>query len=107
MLLVLRICKFSPASYAISEFLSFQEWHGDPIVVWQPVVEPEIPGTERFLTAQPLDLIRKGKFHQVPAIFGVNKDEFGGVVACTFLRTTVESSLLPMPYKSLHSRVSE
>ncbi|XP_044018737.1 esterase FE4 [Aphidius gifuensis] len=58
----------------------FFEWHGDPILVWMPVVEPEVPGVERFLTGQPADLIRAGKFHQVPLIAGVTEDEFGGVV---------------------------
>lgn len=61
----------------ISEFF---EWHGDPIVVWYPVVEPRVPGVERFLPDQPVNLIRRGQFHQVPTIFGVTKDEFGGVV---------------------------
>lgn len=51
-------------------------------MVWKPVVEPEVPSVERFLPVQPVDLIRQGKFHQVPAIFVVNKDEFGGVVVC-------------------------
>lgn len=50
------------------------------------MVEPEIPGVERFLTAQPIDLIREGKFHHVPLITGVTKDEFGGVVARKSLR---------------------
>lgn len=43
-------------------------------------MEPEVNGVERFLAEQPLDLIRKGKFHKVPLIVGVTKDEFGGVV---------------------------
>ncbi|EZA54385.1 esterase E4 [Ooceraea biroi] len=58
----------------------FFEWDGNPILVWTPVVEPEVHGVERFLPEQPLDLIRKGKFHKVPLIVGVTKDEFGGVV---------------------------
>lgn len=49
-------------------------------MLWKPVVEPEVPGMERFLPAQPIDLIRQGKFYQVPAIFGVTKDELGGIV---------------------------
>lgn len=58
----------------------FQEWDGNPILVWTPVVEPEVHGVERFLPEQPLDLIRKGKFNKVPLIVGVTKDEFGGVI---------------------------
>lgn len=55
------------------------EWKGNPILLWQPAVEPEVRGVERFLTAQPYDLIKQGKFKQVPYILGVTEDEFGGV----------------------------
>lgn len=58
----------------------FQEWYGNPILIWMPVVEPEVQGVERFLPEQPLDLIRKGKFHKIPLMAGVTKDEFGGIV---------------------------
>lgn len=68
----------------IEEFVNttkeFFEWHGDPILIWSPVVEPEVPGVERFLPGQPADLIRLGKFNQVPLIAGITEDEFGGVV---------------------------
>ncbi|KAJ8686610.1 hypothetical protein QAD02_022404 [Eretmocerus hayati] len=57
----------------------FHEWHGDPILVWLPVVEPNIPGVERFLPAEPVDLIRSGNFNQVPLLTGVTQDEFGYV----------------------------
>ena len=33
---------------------------------------------ERFLTDQPADLIRSGKFNQVPLFMGVTQDEMGG-----------------------------
>ncbi|XP_044018738.1 esterase FE4-like [Aphidius gifuensis] len=62
---------------SLSEFF---EWHGQPILLWTPVIEPELPGVERFLTGQPADLIRAGKFHQVPVIVGITLDEFGSVV---------------------------
>lgn len=58
-------------------------------MVWEPVVEPEVPGVERFLTDQPVDLIRRGKFNKVPAIFGVTKDEFGGVVVGKYAQLSV------------------
>lgn len=57
-----------------------KEWYGDPIIIWRPVVEPEIPGVERFLTDQPANLLRKGQFHHVPVIAGVTKDEFAGII---------------------------
>ncbi|KZC07956.1 PREDICTED: esterase E4-like [Dufourea novaeangliae] len=60
---------------------SLFEWHGNPILLFKPTVEREVRGVERFLTAQPYDLIKQGKFHQVPLILGVTKDEFGGVAA--------------------------
>ncbi|XP_014218106.1 esterase E4-like [Copidosoma floridanum] len=56
----------------------FAEWYGDPVLIWSPVVEPKIPGVERFLTAQPVDLIRQGKFQHVPVMIGITKDEFSG-----------------------------
>ena len=59
-----------------------QEWYSNPILVWTPVVEPEVHGVERFLPEQPLDLIRKGEFYKVPIIAGFNKDEFHGFTFC-------------------------
>ena len=59
------------------DYEHFQEWQSDPIFVWYPVVEPEIPGVERFLTDQPVDLIRSGNYNQVPVFMGVTQDEFG------------------------------
>ncbi|XP_014217723.1 esterase E4-like [Copidosoma floridanum] len=56
--------------------LLFEEWYGNPGRQWLPVVEPEVRGIERFLPAQPIDLIRQGKFHKVPFITGVTRDEF-------------------------------
>lgn len=55
------------------------DWYYNPILLWAPVVEPEIPGVERFLPADPEELIRQGKFEQVPLVTGITKDEFGGV----------------------------
>ncbi|KAL6420042.1 hypothetical protein ACFW04_010998 [Cataglyphis niger] len=50
--------------------IELSEWYGNPILLWTPVVEPEVHGVERFLPEQPVDLIRKGKFHKVPLIAG-------------------------------------
>lgn len=47
------------------------------MLTWYPVVEPEIPGVERFLTDQPINLVKSGNFYQVPLITGVVRDEFG------------------------------
>ncbi|XP_015127076.1 esterase E4 [Diachasma alloeum] len=58
----------------------FAEWQGDPVLQWRPVIEPEVPGVERFLSDQPVDLIRQGKLYHVPVMTGITKDEFGGVV---------------------------
>ncbi|XP_023287504.1 esterase FE4 isoform X2 [Orussus abietinus] len=53
----------------------------DPFLTWSPVVEPVINGVERFLTAQPYDLLREGNFHQVPLIVGFTKYECGRILA--------------------------
>ncbi|XP_043664337.1 esterase E4-like, partial [Vespula pensylvanica] len=75
------ICLKSKPVESFTETMSrFFEWYGDPILVWSAVVEPEVQGVERFLTAQPIDLIREGKIHEVPLIIGITEGEFGGVV---------------------------
>ncbi|XP_058796124.1 uncharacterized protein LOC131666991 [Phymastichus coffea] len=55
----------------------FWDWRGDPVLIWYPVIEPEIPGVERFLTDQPNNLVKSGNFYQVPFITGVVRDEMG------------------------------
>ncbi|CAL7939259.1 unnamed protein product [Xylocopa violacea] len=77
---MLTCLKSKPVDSFINTMADFFEWHRDPIVIWKPVVEREIAGVERFLPAQPVDLIKQGKFHQVPVILGITKDEFGAVV---------------------------
>lgn len=64
--------------------LLFQEWHGDPILVWSPVVEPVIENRQRFIIGQPVDLIRQKRINDVPLITGVTKDEFGGVTTSNY-----------------------
>ncbi|KAL7289595.1 hypothetical protein TKK_0016453 [Trichogramma kaykai] len=58
----------------------FFEWHNNPLIQWMPVVEPEVRGVERFMPAQPIDLIRQGKFKKVPFVAGITKDEFGAKI---------------------------
>ncbi|KAJ8686916.1 hypothetical protein QAD02_022710 [Eretmocerus hayati] len=53
----------------------FSEFYGDPSLIFSPVVEPEVEGVERFLHAQPVDIIRSGNFSHVPFITGITKDE--------------------------------
>ncbi|KAK2575833.1 hypothetical protein KPH14_007208 [Odynerus spinipes] len=57
----------------------FFEWYGDPMLIWSPVVEPEVHGVERFLTGQPEDLIREGKINEVPLIIGSTSEEFDAI----------------------------
>lgn len=45
-------------------------------------MEPKVKGVERFLTDEPVNLIREGKIAPVPVIGGFNKDEFAGVIVC-------------------------
>lgn len=43
--------------------------------MWNVVIEPDF-GQERFLTEQPLDIIRRGDFYAVPMIISQTQDEF-------------------------------
>ncbi|XP_012527268.2 esterase FE4 [Monomorium pharaonis] len=70
-----------PVENFTESIIKFFEWNYHPILIWTPVVEPEVHDVERFLPEQPYDLIRKGKFHKVPLIAGVTENEFDGVVA--------------------------
>ncbi|XP_011164602.1 esterase FE4 [Solenopsis invicta] len=69
-----------PVENYTDTIVKFFEWYGHPMLIWSPVVEPEVHGVERFLTEQPFDLIRKGKFHKVPLIAGITENEFDGVI---------------------------
>jgi carboxylesterase type B len=42
---------------------------------FHPVIEPEKHKDEVFLPDRPIDLIRNGKFHNVPLIIGVTSKE--------------------------------
>ncbi|XP_043269298.1 uncharacterized protein [Venturia canescens] len=74
---IVECLKTKSADEIAKTFPQFAEWHFDPITIWSPVVEPDIPGLERFLTDEPVNLIREGKIHQVPFMTGVTRDEFG------------------------------
>lgn len=79
--------KTKPAEEFGKSFPKFNEWYGDPILRWRPVVEPKFPGVERFLTDDdPANLIRRGQFEHVPFFGGVTKDEFAGVIKGTIER---------------------
>ncbi|XP_001603584.1 esterase E4 [Nasonia vitripennis] len=67
-----------PAQQFGATLSRFNEFYGDPILIFSPVVEPKIEGVERFLRAQPVDIIRSGDFNHVPLITGVTKDEIVG-----------------------------
>ncbi|XP_015516134.2 esterase E4 isoform X1 [Neodiprion pinetum] len=64
----------------VDSFEKMFDWRYNPVLLWNPVVEPKVPGVERYLTDEPVKLILQGKFHQVPLITGITKDEFGGNV---------------------------
>ncbi|KAI4501643.1 hypothetical protein M0802_002978 [Mischocyttarus mexicanus] len=64
----------------ISQFFELSIGYPDPMGIWGAVVEPEVEGVERFLTAEPVDLIREGKINKVPLIIGTTSEEFGGQV---------------------------
>ncbi|XP_008552460.1 esterase E4 [Microplitis demolitor] len=78
---VMRECfETVPSDKMAATVNNFTEWHGDPIRYWSPVVEPDIPGLERFIVDQPIDIIRRGDFHKVPFMAGSTLDEFGSRV---------------------------
>lgn len=54
----------------------FTEEESHPIpLFFHPVIEPEKQNDEVFLPDRPIDLIRNGKFHEVPLIIGVTSKE--------------------------------
>ncbi|XP_058809537.1 esterase FE4-like, partial [Phymastichus coffea] len=69
-----------PAQEFGSSLSKFNEFYGDPILIFAPVVEPKVKGIERFLHAQPVDIIRSGDFNHVPLITGITKDEIVATV---------------------------
>ncbi|XP_017883229.1 esterase FE4-like [Ceratina calcarata] len=75
------LCFYSkPVENFTNTLGSLFDWYQTPILLGKPTVEPESSKTERFLTAQPYDLIVQRKFtNDVPLILGVTQDEFGGI----------------------------
>lgn len=57
---------------SVSKFLEFGD---DPLIIWNPVIEPDI-GSGRFLAEHPIALIQKNEFAKVPIILGVTTEEF-------------------------------
>ncbi|KAK1130319.1 hypothetical protein K0M31_018455 [Melipona bicolor] len=57
-----------PVENFTDTLISLFDWYGNPILFWEPTVEPKAPGVERFLTDQPYNLIKQRKFHRVPLI---------------------------------------
>lgn len=70
-----------PVENFTNTLANLTDWYGNPILLWTPAVEPQVPDVERFLSEQPYDSIALGKFHQVPYILGVTEHEFAGVAA--------------------------
>ncbi|CAD6245282.1 GSCOCT00013629001.2-RA-CDS [Cotesia congregata] len=67
-----------PADKMAATVRNMTDWGWDPIRFWSAVVEPDIPGLERFIVEQPVDSIRCGNFYSVPFMSGSTLDEFGG-----------------------------
>ncbi|CAH1958126.1 unnamed protein product [Acanthoscelides obtectus] len=73
---LIQCLKTKPAKEIGDSLLGFREFGLDPILIWSPVVEPDV-GQERFLTDDPIHLIKKGQIlTKVPLIIGQTKDEF-------------------------------
>lgn len=54
------------------------EFSNNPILIWLPVVEPDL-GQERFLTDDPTRLFRLGRFYRVPVMAGITELEFASL----------------------------
>ncbi|XP_058796191.1 esterase FE4-like [Phymastichus coffea] len=78
----LACLKTAPRQKFVDTMYQFYQSHG--VDIWMPVVEPNIPGVERFVVGQPNDLIRQGKFYSVPLAIGITKDELLGSVVPSY-----------------------
>lgn len=58
---------------------NFYEYFTNPWYIWYPVIEPDF-GQERFLTANPYNLIKSGNFSRVPIIHGNTEHEMVSLV---------------------------
>ncbi|XP_063220824.1 esterase E4-like [Bacillus rossius redtenbacheri] len=74
----IRDCLLQKGAQEIaSTFSGMQEWGYDPVLVWTPVIEPDLgDGEERYLVDHPRDLLLSGNFTQVPWLTGITTDEF-------------------------------
>ncbi|KAF2903951.1 hypothetical protein ILUMI_02213 [Ignelater luminosus] len=74
---IINCLKTKPAEDLGNSLSGFKEFRKDPILVWLPVIESDF-GQERFLTDNPIKLLQKGDFAQVPVMAGVTTLEFAG-----------------------------
>ncbi|XP_066996050.2 esterase E4 [Anabrus simplex] len=66
-----------PAKDIAVSIEQFYEWDKDTMVRFGPVIEPDLgDGSERFLTADPTELLLSGNFSHVPLIMGFTEMEF-------------------------------
>lgn len=65
----------------------FQDWGIDPVLVYYPVVEPDL-GDEQFLNKNVAELMLNGKFSHVPFLTGYTKDEFSWRAFSKYQNTT-------------------
>ncbi|XP_068985006.1 uncharacterized protein [Bombus flavifrons] len=92
---MVRCFRSKPTENFTDTLRDLYDWRGNPIVLWSPAVEPAVPGVERFLSEQPYDAIKQGRFYQVPLMMGVTEDEFGGIAALYENATLRGNSLYP------------
>ena len=65
--------------------IQFQPWRGPPSVVFSPVVEKDYgDGEERFLTDEPLELLKRGEINSVPLIISVTANELDFNAYCKY-----------------------
>ena len=60
-------------------------WKTEPLVIFSAVVEKDYGDSEeRFLTDEPLELIKRGDIAPVPLIIGTTTNEFDYMPYCKY-----------------------
>ncbi|CAG9854610.1 unnamed protein product [Phyllotreta striolata] len=72
---IIKCLKTKSAEELGDSLLKFAEFGTDPVLIWSPVIEPDL-GQTRFLEDHPIRLIATKKFQQVPFICGRTTEEF-------------------------------
>ncbi|KAF5307859.1 hypothetical protein FQR65_LT06591 [Abscondita terminalis] len=70
---MVRCLLYKPGKKILEKMLTFTEFDIEPITIFKPVMEPDLPGA--FITEDPVHTILKGKAAKVPFLTGITSDE--------------------------------